>query len=150
VMFGMYDFQGAYKTAPVDGRLLVTLAAFGVVLGAWYTLTLVMRIFFGPLKEPRHAGEHADVPETGEHALEPVRDLNSRELFALAPIAALCLFIGMFPQPLFDSIQPDVGVVARIARGARLRADAGSRGGAAAQPVAAAAPNVFGDRTHRE
>jgi NADH-quinone oxidoreductase subunit M len=149
VMFGMYDFQGPFRTAPVNGRLLVTLAAFGVVLGAWYTLTLILRIFFGPLKEPGHAGEHADRSETTESGIDLVRDLNGRELFALVPIAALCLFIGVCPQPLFDTIQPDVAVVARIAKGARQRADAGT-GGEVAPQQAAAAANVFGDRARRE
>jgi NADH-quinone oxidoreductase subunit M len=142
VMFGMYDFQGGFTTAPVNGRLLVTLAVFGVVLGAWYTLTLVLRLFFGPVKEPGHAGQHA---ETGEHGGEAVRDLNARELFALTPIAALCLFIGVCPQPLFDSIQPDVGVVARIAKDARARADADARGRALPSPAVAAGPGALGD-----
>jgi NADH-quinone oxidoreductase subunit M len=30
------------------------LSTFGVVLGAWYMLYLVQRVFFGPLKEPVH------------------------------------------------------------------------------------------------
>jgi NADH-quinone oxidoreductase subunit M len=145
VMFGMYDFQGGFATAPVNGRLLVTLAAFGVVLGAWYTLTLVMRLFFGPVKEPGHAGSHGDHPETGEHGAETIRDLNARELFALTPIAALCLFIGIYPQPLFDTVQPDIGVVARIAKDARSRADASARGGAVSAPAVAAAPQILGD-----
>ncbi len=143
VMFGMYDFKGDYATAPVDGRLLVTLAVFGVVLGAWYTLTLVMRIFFGPLKEPAAAAHHAARPETGEHGAEPVRDLCGREVAALAPIAALCLLIGMYPQPLLDSVRPDLRVVARIAHHARQRADAAA-GAASAAPVAGA-PNLIGD-----
>jgi NADH-quinone oxidoreductase subunit M len=143
VMFGMYDFKGDYATAPVDGRLLVTLSVFGVVLGAWYTLTLVMRIFFGPLKEPGAAAHHAMRPETGGHGAEPVRDLRGREIAALAPIAALCLLIGMYPQPLLDSVRPDLRVVARIAHQARQRADAAA-GAASAAPVAAA-PNLIGD-----
>jgi NADH-quinone oxidoreductase subunit M len=138
VFFGMYDFQGDFSTAPVNGRLLVTLATFGAVLGAWYTLTLIMRIFFGPLKEPAHGGAHAPA-EGEEHDHEPVPDLNARELFALVPIAALCLFIGMYPQPLLDSIQPDVAVVARIAKDARQRADDQAARGDAPRPAAAVA-----------
>jgi NADH-quinone oxidoreductase subunit M len=150
VMFGMYDFQGGFNTAPVNGTLLVTLAAFGVVLGAWYTLTLLLRLFFGPVKEPGHGGQHADHPETGEHGTEAVRDLNARELFALTPIAALCLFIGVCPQPLFDSIQPDVAVVARIAKDARARADASAPGGALSSPAVAAAPRILETEKRRE
>src|SRR5262249_10190396 len=36
--------------------LLTTLAATGVILGAWYMLTLVRRVFFGEVKEPHHEG----------------------------------------------------------------------------------------------
>src|SRR5262249_11805719 len=63
VLFGAFNLQGS----PVSGPLLAVLAATGIVLGAWYLLTMLQRVFFGPLKEPAHA----------EH--EPVRDLCFRE-----------------------------------------------------------------------
>jgi NADH-quinone oxidoreductase subunit M len=138
VLFGMYDFQGRYGTAPVNGRLLVTLASFGAVLGAWYTLTLLLRLFFGPVKEPAHAGPHDGHGETAGHESEPVPDLKPRELFALAPIAVACLLIGVYPRLLLDSVRPDVAVVAGIAKEARQRADAQARG--EPLPTAAAAP----------
>ena len=34
-------------------RWAAVLAVFGVVLGAWYMLWLVQRVFFGPLREPK-------------------------------------------------------------------------------------------------
>jgi NADH-quinone oxidoreductase subunit M len=140
VLFGMYDFQGDHVTAPVNGRLLVTLATFGAVLGAWYTLTLLLRVFFGPLKEPGHGAAHA-APGHADHGAEPTRDLDFRELAALVPIAALCLFIGLCPQPLIDSVRPDVRVVTRIAEGARKRADDRVRGAATPSAAVAAATN---------
>ena len=49
-------FQRAWAGAPtaLGSQLLwiAVLAVFGVVLGAWYMLWLVQRVFFGPLKEP--------------------------------------------------------------------------------------------------
>jgi NADH-quinone oxidoreductase subunit M len=144
VLFGMYDFQGNYTTGPVNGRLLVTLATFGAVLGAWYTLTLLLRVFFGPFKEPAHGGAHAPA-EHGDHGAGTVPDLNARELFTIVPIAALCLFIGMYPQPLLNSVKPDVAYVARIAGGARERADKLARGDSSPTPVAAAAPKLLKD-----
>jgi len=75
------------------------LGTAGVVLGAWYLLTMVQHVFFGPLREPAQGHE-------------PVRDMNLRELLALAPICVLCLWIGVRPQPLLDTIGPDVEAVA--------------------------------------
>jgi NADH-quinone oxidoreductase subunit M len=59
-------------------------------------------VFFGTLKEPAHDGPGH------------VEDLNGREIAALAPILTLCLLLGVFPQPVIDSIKPDVQVVVNI------------------------------------
>ena len=104
---GMYDFAGTQ----VQGTLLATLGATGVVLGAWYMLTMVRQVFFGPVKEPRHEG----------HGL--IGDLNGRELAALLPVAGLCLALGVFPKPFFNTVRPEIQVVAGIADAARRRAD---------------------------
>jgi NADH-quinone oxidoreductase subunit M len=106
VLLGMYDAQ----QVPVNAPLLATLAATGVVLGAWYMLTMVRGVFFGPLKEPHHEGHG------------PVADLNGRELSALVPIACACLALGVYPWPFFESVKPEVRLVAHLADGARQRA----------------------------
>ena len=62
------------------------LAVCGVVLGAWYMLWLVQRVFFGPLREP------------GDADHEPVSDLSGREIAALVPLAILVFWIGLYPQ----------------------------------------------------
>jgi NADH-quinone oxidoreductase subunit M len=107
VLLGMYDFQGAQ----VSGKLLASIAAFGSLLGAWYMLTMVRAVFFGPLREPHHEGHG------------PVKDLNGREWITLLPIAALCLVLGMLPQPFLDTAKPELQTVARIADGARRRSE---------------------------
>jgi NADH-quinone oxidoreductase subunit M len=88
---------GMFKVHPV----YAVIGTAGVVLGAWYLLTMVERGFFGPLKEP-------------EAYRAGVRDLNVREFTMLAPIAALCLWIGVFPKPLLDTIRPDVERIAKV------------------------------------
>lgn len=77
----------------------------GVVLGAWYLLSMLQRALFGPLREP------------DGHTHEP--DMRPREALMLAPIAALCLAIGVMPQPLLNLIRPDVERVARVYEVAR-------------------------------
>ena len=102
--------MGAFaSTVPtISGILLGTLSALGVILGAWYMLTLVRRVFFGELKEPHHEG----------HA---VGDMNGREIVLLAPIVALCLLIGLYPQPLIQTAAPELRYVSTLAQKAQDR-----------------------------
>ena len=65
----------------------LVLAVVGVVLGAWYMLWLVERVFFGPFREP---SRHARQP--------PARDLCLREDMALVPLLALIVWIGVQPR----------------------------------------------------
>ena len=107
VLMGMYDLQGV---ASVSGPLLTCFAVTGVVLGTWYLLTMLKRVFFGPEKEPHHSGHG------------PVGDLKFREMAALAPILVLCVALGVYPQPFLDVIRKDVDVVTRITEEAKARA----------------------------
>jgi NADH-quinone oxidoreductase subunit M len=101
VLFGMYEIR----------PWMVFVGATGIVLGAWYLLTMLMRVFFGPLKEPHAASEHGT----------PVADLNVRELAALLPIAALCVILGVYPQPVLTTSETEIHLVARYADQARER-----------------------------
>jgi NADH-quinone oxidoreductase subunit M len=92
----MLSLAGMFRRHPVYAVLGTT----GVVLGAWYMLSMIQSAFFGPLREPHH----------GE---ETIRDMTTREAFAVVPICALCLFIGLMPQPLINMIQPDIDAVVR-------------------------------------
>jgi NADH-quinone oxidoreductase subunit M len=92
VFFGMFAVRPA----------LAVLGTAGILLGAWYLLSLLKAIFFGPLKEPEQEG----------HA--PILDLDRREIATLAPIMLLCLFLGLYPQPVIDAARHDLDVVAGI------------------------------------
>jgi NADH-quinone oxidoreductase subunit M len=89
--------MGMFKVHP--GYVIV--GALGIILGAWYLLTMVQKVFFGPVREPEVAAGH-------------VQDLDSRELAALIPIAVVCLWLGIYPKPLIEVMKPDVDAVARI------------------------------------
>jgi NADH-quinone oxidoreductase subunit M len=105
VLLGMYGAEASSSRPPV----LAILGACGMVFGALYILTLLRRVFFGPVREPHHEGH------------EHVRDLDGREIAALVPIAALCLVLGLYPKPFLDSVRADVRVVAKAADEARQR-----------------------------
>jgi NADH-quinone oxidoreductase subunit M len=92
-LIGMFSEPG-YTGYAVFGTI-------GVILGAWYLLVMVQRICFGPIREPKH----------GEH---PVVDLKLRELAALVPIAAACLWIGLYPKPMLDKMRPDVKALVQL------------------------------------
>src|SRR5262249_8344387 len=106
-VLGMYGGEVSSSRLPV----LATLGACGMVFGALYILTLLRRVFFGPVKEPSHGGHNH------------IRDLDAREVAALVPIAALCLALGLYPKPFLDTVRADVRVVARAADEARKRAN---------------------------
>ncbi|MFM9961740.1 MAG: NuoM family protein [Planctomycetaceae bacterium] len=88
---------GMFKANPIYAAI----GATGVVLGAWYLLDMLRRAFFGPLKEP--ASVHG-----------PILDINMREALAVVPLMILCLWIGVFPKPLLDTIEDDVREVVKM------------------------------------
>jgi NADH-quinone oxidoreductase subunit M len=67
-------------------------AVLGIVLAALYILLMYQRTMTGPTR-PEVAG---------------MRDLNLREVTALAPLMLLIVVLGFFPQPLTAIINPAV------------------------------------------
>jgi NADH-quinone oxidoreductase subunit M len=91
------SLAGMFRRASVYAILGTT----GVVLGAWYLLTMLQQAFFGPLREPAHEGH-------------TIPDITVRELVAIVPICAMCLWIGLMPQVVIDTIRPDVDAVVSV------------------------------------
>jgi NADH-quinone oxidoreductase subunit M len=79
------------------GRSQAIGAAFGVILGAIYMLTVTQKVFFGPLDNPKN---------------KYLPDLTRRESIALAPLIVLVFAIGLFPrvftEPMHVSVAPFV------------------------------------------
>jgi NADH-quinone oxidoreductase subunit M len=71
-------------------RYWVVPAAFGIVLAAIYLLWAYQRVFHG---EP--SGANRTLP-----------DMSGRELAMLLPLVAAIVFIGVYPKPLLDRINP--------------------------------------------
>lgn len=70
-----------------------TLAAFGVILAAVYMLSVVQKMFFGPLTNPKN---------------EKLTDMNVREIIAVAPMIAMIFVIGLFPNIFLEPMKPTV------------------------------------------
>ena len=90
---------GSYPTQPVGAII----AALGVILSAVYLLWLVHRVFYGPPSEK--------LKRIAEEAGEMPRDLTRREWAVMLPILALIIWIGVYPKPMLERIEPAVNSV---------------------------------------
>jgi NADH-quinone oxidoreductase subunit M len=92
------SLMGAYEA----NSWVALVATTGIILGAAYMLYLYWRVAYGKLAKP----EVAAMP-----------DLNGRELAMLGTIAALVLWMGIYPESFLAPMRQDVGVLlARIER----------------------------------
>jgi NADH-quinone oxidoreductase subunit M len=90
--------MGTYQVSTWIALLCTT----SIILGAAYMLYLYRRVVFGEIKSE-------DVRE--------MQDLSHRELWLLAPIAAVALWMGVYPESFLSPMRKDVGVLlARIDR----------------------------------
>ncbi len=117
MMAGLFDARVPTAGGSGGGLWLAVVAAAGIFLSAWYTFTMLKRVFFNPLKEP--APHPAAAGEPGA----PVHDVTRREFFAFGSLAVLCLLLGLFPQTIIRTTAPDVRVLANIGDAARARAN---------------------------
>jgi NADH-quinone oxidoreductase subunit M len=85
---------------------LAVVAAIGILLSAWYMLTMVQRVFFNPMKEP---------------IVSTAPDVSGREFAAFGSLAGLCLLLGLYPQLILDTVKWDVQQLSTIGTMARER-----------------------------
>ena len=71
---------------------LAILGTTGIILAAIYVLYLYQRAFQGPANT----------------RVSKFRDLNAREITAVAPLIALIILLGIYPKPVLDIINPAV------------------------------------------
>jgi NADH-quinone oxidoreductase subunit M len=79
---------GAFAAYPAVGIIATT----GIVLAAIYVLVLYQRTMTGPVK--------AEV--------QGMADLKVRELVVVVPLIALLIFLGVYPKPLTEIVNPAV------------------------------------------
>ena len=107
----MLMLAGLFDTRNPDMTCLgpAVVAAVGILLSAWYMLTLLQRVFFNPVKEPP--------PLHG-----PPKDVSLREGVVFVSIAVLCLVLGLLPQFVLDTFRWEVKQLTAIGDRARERA----------------------------
>ncbi len=71
-------------------RLFAVFATFGIILAAWYLLTAVRRVMFGPFNEQNRN----------------LTDMNRREVVAALVLTVFFFVLGFFPNLVFDKVNP--------------------------------------------
>jgi NADH-quinone oxidoreductase subunit M len=95
---GLNGFVGEFLVllgAFAGARWWAVVAASGVILAALYLLWAYQRAFHGPAE-----GDNATM-----------RDLRPSELLGIAPLLALIVFLGVYPKPVLERIEPSVEVL---------------------------------------
>ncbi len=82
---------GGYKAA----QWWTVVAVTGVILAALYLLWAYQRVFHGEAE-----GDNATMP-----------DLKVSEMLAIAPLMVLIVFMGVYPKPVLERIEPSVDVL---------------------------------------
>jgi len=74
------------------------IATLGIVITAAYVLRVYQKSMTGPVGS----------------GLEDIKDLNGREITALAPIVLLTIFLGLYPAPVLNVVNPAVDTVMTV------------------------------------
>jgi NADH-quinone oxidoreductase subunit M len=74
------------------------LAATTLILGAAYSLWMVKRVMFG---------------EIANENVRALKDINAREMLILAILAALVLYMGIYPKPFTEVMHASVDALLR-------------------------------------
>src|SRR6266853_549830 len=80
---------GTFRTYPVAA----TIATAGVIVAAMYLLPALQRVIFNPLDKSVN---------------EKLADLSLREIAVLVPLLACIVWIGVYPKPILQRMEPSV------------------------------------------
>jgi NADH-quinone oxidoreductase subunit M len=92
---GLNGFVGEFLVLVgtfITHRWWAVVATTAIISGAIYLLWAYQRVFHGPAE--------------GEN--RTVKDMSWRELAAVAPLLAGIVFLGVYPKPFFDRVNPSV------------------------------------------
>jgi len=90
-------------------KVYAILAATGVIFAACYMLWMYQRVFYGKLTNP---------------ANEKLKDLDLREKIVLVPLVIMIFWIGFYPKPFFDLLEPSAKAVIQQVEKGRIVYDA--------------------------
>ena len=74
-------------------RWWTVVASSGVILSAVYMLWVFQRVMFGELDNPKN---------------QKLLDLNAREITIMVPLLIMIFFLGLYPKPFIDTMDPAI------------------------------------------
>ncbi len=101
-----FSMLGAFQTF----RTLTIIAAITIVFTAGYMLWTLQRVFLGTL------------PEKWKN----LTDMDNREMVMLVPLAAIVIFLGIYPSPVLDLMNTSLNHLAEILHTAQAAAMMGA------------------------
>jgi len=95
ILLGSFKSAWSYYvlTNGVFRLVLMVFATSGVILGAFYMLWLVQRVFFGPLKNEKNRS---------------LKDLSVREAIVIIPFIVAVFWIGLYPRTVLNKMNTSV------------------------------------------
>ncbi|RQV96065.1 NADH-quinone oxidoreductase subunit M [bacterium] len=95
ILLGSFKSAWAHFMAGMGSfrLILMVFATSGVILGAYYMLWMVQRVFFGPLKNEKNKN---------------LKDLSLREMIVLLPFIIFVFWIGIYPKPYLNKMHASV------------------------------------------
>jgi NADH-quinone oxidoreductase subunit M len=91
-----FSLIGAFQTF----RTLTIISTVSIVITAAYMLWVLQRVFLGTLPEK----------------WKDLTDMDSREMAMLVPLAAIVIFLGIYPSPVLDLMNSSMNHLAEILR----------------------------------
>jgi len=84
---------GSFGSAVLGSPWFAGIGTLGVILAAIYLLVMFEKVFLGPVK--------VDANLT-------LKDMSAREIITILPLLVLIFWIGLYPQPFLNLINPSV------------------------------------------
>lgn len=91
-------------------KIPTLIAALGIILTAAYLLWMVQRVFLGPWTT-LHKDEQGHL-----HAAATLEPIRVNEWIVLIPLGILCVYIGLFPQPVLNYLTSTLNALLQTLR----------------------------------